>query len=124
MPTFLTSMLVALLVSARNPQKPSTRRVPPSTTLAPAVLGFKCDVPHKHYLTFHITLRLDGGKGCSRYYYITNDGMKELKLAIKEVNKRCDVTLPEGAFTDMYFFDEFMITNFDDGAHIVVNRLK
>ncbi|KAF4737523.1 hypothetical protein FOZ62_003931, partial [Perkinsus olseni] len=149
MPTFLTSMLVALLVSARNPQKPSTRQVPPSTTLAPAVLGLKyghdfdegyrvtfdhdeasrvvvaeigCDASYKHYYTFRATLRLDGGnggKGCFRYYYVTDEGVKLLKLAKEEVKKRCDATLPEGAFTDMYFFDEFMITNLDDGAHIV-----
>ncbi|KAF4683564.1 hypothetical protein FOZ60_008922 [Perkinsus olseni] len=85
-----------------------------------------CDVPYPYYYSYHVTLNVDGGdgwEGCSRYYYVTNDGVKLLQQAREELKKNCDLTLPEGAFTDMYFFDEFMIINLDDVTNIVVNRV-
>ncbi|KAF4649877.1 hypothetical protein FOZ61_000874 [Perkinsus olseni] len=85
----------------------------------------RCYVQHKSPYTYQVSLPVEGGDGedgCSRYYYLTDEGVKRLENAKEHVKEVCDLTLPEKAFHEMFFFTDFMVTNLGYSTSILMER--
>ncbi|KAF4687352.1 hypothetical protein FOZ60_004041 [Perkinsus olseni] len=74
----------------------------------------RCDTPD---YTFQAILAIQNES--FHYYFVTN-GAKEMALAREELEKHCGLILHERAFHDMFFFNDFMVTNLDDATDVVV----